>query len=160
VPSCHRSLRYAIFVILDARCGQKVRLAFVAHRSPHLRPRNQQSLSREAGRQTLNILHIRRPASYSLPTVSNTLPGDLFRATHSWRQRRFLSRTGLGTPVIGRDTTRKGKRPLVSTRAFLASLARENTCGPTFSRWPLFLPRLANSALHQASSLSLYKTEI
>ena len=129
-----------------------------ASRSPHLRPRNKQTLPREAGRQTLNILHIRRPASFSLPTVSNTLPGDLFRATRSRRRRRFLSRAGLGTPVIGRDTTRKGKRPPVRTRAFIATLASENPAGPR-RKLALFLPPLANSALSQAR-LSLYKTEI
>jgi hypothetical protein len=33
----------------------------------------------EGGRQALTILHIQRRASFSLPIVSNTLPGDMFR---------------------------------------------------------------------------------
>jgi hypothetical protein len=41
---------------------------------------NQSFLPGKASRQALNILHIRRRAAFSLPIVSNTLPGDLFRA--------------------------------------------------------------------------------
>lgn len=51
------------------------------------------------GRQALNILHIRCLESYSLPIVSNTLPGDLFRVQRSGAEATALSPDGGGASL-------------------------------------------------------------
>jgi hypothetical protein len=85
---------------LDASRGQKVLLEFVRHRSSHCGRRYGQSLRRGAGRQALNIQHIRPRATFSLPIVSNTLRGDLFRSPRSMAQgRMFCRQRGWGRPL-------------------------------------------------------------
>jgi hypothetical protein len=45
----------------------------------------------EVSPYALNILYIRRCESFSLPIVSNTLPGDLFRVFYSRLRKKPLS---------------------------------------------------------------------